>query len=157
MVDWKLCGFLYTHTLIETTLWMQTERRFVCTQYIPSLPSQEGHHVPFSHASGVAPCMTMLACPLKYLYQINCHEILYRPSWCPKDESLWLWWCPDFTSNTTIRLTFVVLGERSQPLLDGLSQIYITSERSDFIWLGTPLNSLFRQWSSLGLTTVMLL
>ncbi len=34
-------------------------------------------------------------------YLVNCQELWCRHSWCPDDESYWLWWCPDLSSGAT--------------------------------------------------------
>ncbi len=47
-------------------------------------------------------------------YWMDCHEVWCRHSWCPEDESYWLWW-------SWLFLTFVVLSEMSRQRLDGLS------------------------------------
>ncbi len=47
---------------------------------------------------------------LKYLNKCSVyfHEVLYRHSWFPVNESYWLWWSCDSSSSTTMRLTVVV-------------------------------------------------
>ena len=54
---------------------------------------------------------------LKYLnnYQIDCYEIMFKRSCSSEDESYWLWWSSDFSSSATMRSTFVVHSEISQP------------------------------------------
>ncbi len=46
-------------------------------------------------------------------YSMDCHEILYRLSWSPEDDSYQFLWSPECFSSTTMTLTFVVFSETS--------------------------------------------
>ncbi len=92
---------------------------------------------------------TMLACQfglphwfrLKYLnnYWMDCHEILYRHWCCPEDETFG--GSSDLSSSATTRLTFAVLSEMSQQLLDGKFGTNIkTSLRMNCYHFGDHLN-----------------
>ncbi len=59
---------------------------------------------------------------LKYLNNdwMGCNKILYRRFIVPRGWIQLTLWSPDISSSTTTRLTFVVLNEMSQQILDGL-------------------------------------
>lgn len=55
-----------------------------------------------------------------FLAKLLGFQICYGCLWFPDDVSQWLWGSPDLLSCATKRLTFVVLSEVSQQLLNGL-------------------------------------
>ncbi len=88
----------------------------------------------FSHLSGMA----MLGCPPLWsrLTCLNngkkdCHEIWYRHSYYPDEES-WLGWSTKLTSSSNRRLTFEAFTWISQQLLDGLAWNFIDIHPTDW-------------------------
>lgn len=84
----------------------------------------DNHHF-FLHVYWYCMFLTMLALRLygdpsllsrlKYFnnYSMVSHEILYKHSCPPVDESLWLWWSHSLSSCTNMRLTYLVFSEIS--------------------------------------------
>lgn len=54
--------------------------------------------------------VNFISCLVKCLDNcwMDCHEIGYRYSWCPEDDSWWLWWFPDQQAHILFIQTFMV-------------------------------------------------
>lgn len=59
-------------------------------------------------------------CEFLKIFLIDRQKLLHRHSWFPEDESKWLTWSCDVSLTVTMRLTFVVLREKSRQLWTGL-------------------------------------
>ncbi len=88
------------------------------------------------HSFGWHFCPKQLIIPAFKPCRMDCHDILYRHLWFPRDEAYWYWCSSDFCSSTTRRLIFLVLNKMSRKLLDQAFLIFQSDSRQ-FIRLPT--------------------
>lgn len=100
-----LCVLIWWRIMLET---VKTISRLIQVNHQDTVTYSD-HRITLSCQSCRLRGLWICVCPplwSRLTYQQrpdDCYKVLYRGSWLPEDESYWLRWRSDFSSNATIR------------------------------------------------------